>query len=217
MIAELPEEGIRLYGYNDVECSYQGVAVEINEDAFYFDWDYTTDRHLLPECYWNGEKRQLQVALNSYAGHNAAAQALHVLEYDDYGVLYDSDWLEPEDMQEMLQNRIGFSIDEETGRLRLLDKRDHTDLGTVDIGVHEAEGFGLELGMFSSFSLGEDIKLLVEPGYYREGASGAEYPDDMPTLEVEILLRGGNGNRRLVDFGEIQCIPGGDGTLSREK
>ena len=217
LIAELPEEGIRLYGYNDVECSYQGVAVEIDEDVFYFDWDYTTDRHLLPECCWNGEKRQLQVALNSYAGHNAAAQALHVLEYDDYGVLYDSDWLEPEDMQEMLQNRIGFSIDEETGRLRLFDKRDHTDLGTVDIGVHEAEGFGLELGMFSSFSLGEGIKLQVEPGYYREGASGAEYPDDMPTLEVEILLRGGNGNRRLVDFGEIQCIPGGDGTLSREK
>ncbi len=209
LIAELPEEGIRLYGYNDVEWSYKGVAVEMDEGVYYFDWDYTTDRHLLPECYWDGEKRQLQVALNSYAGHNAAAQALHVLEYDDYGVLCDNNWLELEDMQEMLQSRIGFSIEGETGQLRLFDKRDQTDLGVVDLGVQDAEGFGLELGMFSSFSLGEDIKLLVEPRYYLEGTAWVEYPDHMPTLEVEILLRGGNGDRRLVDFGEIKCIPSG--------
>ncbi len=215
LIAELPEEGIRLYGYNDVEWSYKGVAVEIGEEVSYYDWDYTTDWQLLPECHWNGEKRQLQVALNSYVGHNAAAQALHVLEYDDYGVLYESGWLELEDMQEMLQDRIGYSIVEETGQLRLFDKRDQKDLGTVDLGVHDAEGFGLELGMFSSFSLGEDIKLLVEPVYCQKDIFLVERPDDMPTLEVEILLRGGNGNRRLVDFGEIKCIPGGDETRNR--
>lgn len=79
-------------------------------------------------------------------------------------------------------------------------------MGQVDIKEHKAEGEGLELelGMISSYSLGECIKLLVEPGYYLEGAAIAEYPDDMPTLEVEVLPRESGGKLWFVDFGEIK-------------
>ena len=67
-IAEIPEESIKIYGYNDAEWSFEGVAIEIGNDVNYFDWIYTSPQCRLPECYWNQAGRQLQVALNIYTG-----------------------------------------------------------------------------------------------------------------------------------------------------
>ena len=112
-------------------------------------------------------------------------------------------------MQEMLYERIGYFIGEDKKSLFLIDKKNHEQLGRVDIEEHkgELEGLELELGMISSYSLGESIRLLVEPGYYLEGAAIAEYPDDMPTLEVEVLPRVSSGKIRFIDFGEIKGDP----------
>ena len=88
-IGEIPEEKIKLYGYNDAECSYEGVAIEIGDDVNYFDWIYTSPRCVLPECYWNGENKQLQVALNVYTGTGADAWELHVLQQYLTGTLQD--------------------------------------------------------------------------------------------------------------------------------
>lgn len=203
LIAELPEDGIRLYGYNDIEWSCEGVAVEIGDDVNYFDWIYTSTRMILPECYWNREKRQLQVALNIYTGTGIAAQALHVLQYDDHNVLWDRE-LNLDEMLEMLYERIGFSIVKETGQLRLFDKENRAELGLVDIGKEGTEDIALELGMISHYSLGESIRLSVEPGYFPEGASIAEYPEDMPTLEVEVRLQESGGRIQFMELGEVR-------------
>lgn len=207
-IAEIPEESIKIYGYNDEECFGEGVAIEIGDDVNYFDWIYTSPQCRLPECYWNQADRQLQVALNVYTGTGAAAQALHLLQYDDDNVLQDYA-LELDEMQEMLYERIGYFIGEDKKSLFLIDKKNHEQLGQVDIEEHkgELEALELELGMISSYSLGESIRLLVEPGYYLEGAAIAEYPDDMPTLEVEVLPRVSSGKIRFIDFGEIRGDP----------
>ena len=207
-IAEIPEESIKIYGYNDEECFGEGVAIEIGDDVNYFDWIYTSPQCRLPECYWNQADRQLQVALNVYTGTGAAAQALHLLQYDDDNVLQDYA-LELDEMQEMLYERIGYFIGEDKKSLFLIDRKNYEQLGRVDIKEYtaEMEGLELELGMISSYSLGESIKLLVEPGYYLEGAAIAEYPDDMPTLEVEVLPRVSSGKIRFIDFGEIKGDP----------
>ena len=201
LIAELPEEGIRLYGYNDAEWCWEGVAVEIGDDVDYFDWTYTSPRTILPEMYWNGEKRQLQVALNIYTGTGVAAQELHIVQYGDEGSPQDYA-LELDVMQDMLYERIGFYVVEETGQMRLFDKWDRTDLGEVDIGRKKVND--IELGMISSYSLGESVKLVVEPGYWEEGMSIAQYPDDMPTLEVEVRLWEREGKIPFGGFGEIK-------------
>ena len=201
LIAELPEDGIRLYGYNDAEWCWEGVAVEIGDDVDYFDWTYTSPRTILPEMYWNGEKRQLQVALNIYTGTGVAAQELHILQYGDEGSPQDYA-LELDVMQDMLYERIGFYVVEETGQMRLFDKWDRTDLGEVDIGRKKVND--IELGMISSYSLGESVKLVVEPGYWEEGMSIAQYPDDMPTLEVEVRLWEREGKIPFGGFGEIK-------------
>lgn len=83
-IGEIPEKKIKLYGYNDRECSGMGVAIEIGDDVDYFDWIYTSPRALFPECYWDESSRLLQVALNIYTGVGADAQEFMAIEYDTY-------------------------------------------------------------------------------------------------------------------------------------
>lgn len=201
LIAELPEDGIRIYGYNDAELSGEGVAIDMGGDISYFDWTYTTPRAILPACYWDSGKKQLQVALRIYTGTGVAAEALHVLAYDDNNVPQDY-VLELNELWDMLDERIGFSIEEETGRLRLFDKENQEELALVDIGEDEAEIAGLELGSISSYYLGETIRLLVEPGYFPDGSPIAEYPEGMPALETEVVLVERNGEIRF-ELGEI--------------
>ena len=207
-IGEIPEAGIRLYGYNDPEWSGEGVAIDIEGDVSCFDWIYTSPRAILPECYWNSETRQLQVALRIYTGTGADAEELHVLQYDKDNVLRDYA-LELDELQEKLHERIEYYIGEDKKSLWLYDKRNRGQLGKMDISESEngAKGLVLELGMISSYSLGEDIKLLVEPGYCVEGSAIAEYPDDTPQLEVEVLLSERDGKIQLAYLGEFNREP----------
>ncbi len=47
----------------------------------------------------------------------------------------------------------------------------------------------------------------MEPGYWVEGAAIAEYPEDMPQLEVEVVLSERDGKIQLAYFGEINGDP----------
>ena len=201
-IAEIPDEGIKLYGYNDAEWSGQGVAIEMGEDVNYFDWVYTSTRCLLPECYWDREKRQLQVALNSYAGTGVAAQALHVLQHYDTGTLSDNAF-EINDYQDILEERIHFRFEPETGLLTLFDTSSQNELASVT--VEEGTVTDLELGNISRFLLGEKILLQLDPGYCVEGGAIAEYPEDMPQLEAEVLMEDRNGEIAF-SLGEIRAV-----------
>lgn len=208
-IAEIPEEKIRLYGYNDAEVRGQGVTIEFGEDWNFFDWIYTTTRCIMPECYWNGTDRQLQVALNVYTGTGAAAQELHVLQYHDTGTLTDNA-LEINDYEDMLFERIHFRFEEETGLLTLFDADNGKDLAsvTVEDGVVE----GLELGWISRFLLGDQIVLQLDPGYFVEDGVIAEYPEDMPKLEADLILGyKGGGEEITFSLGEIRVSASEEG------
>ena len=201
-IAEIPEESIKIYGYNDAEWSFEGVAIEIGDDVNYFDWIYTSPQCRLPECYWNQAGRQLQVALNIYTGTGVMAQELHVLQHYDTGTLTDN-VLEISDYWDMLEERIHFRFEEETGQLTLFDTSNQRELATVT--VEESAVTGLELGNISRFLLGETIWLSVDPGYFVEGGAIAqyEYLEDMPTLEAELVF-GDNGGEITFSLGEIR-------------
>lgn len=88
-LAELPEYDITMYGYNDEEYHGNGVAIQMGEDVNYFDWSYITPSRILPELYWDDEKKQLQVALNIYHGTGVAAQQFHILQQYQTGTLSD--------------------------------------------------------------------------------------------------------------------------------
>lgn len=202
-IGEIPEKNIRLYGYNDEECSGEGVAIEIGDDVNYFDWIYISPRGLLPECYWNEGERQLQVALNIYTGTGADAQELHVLQQYATGTLMDSVF-ELRDYEELFGQRIGFSYDGETGNLILSDNRSGKELSLTQL--QDADVTGLEIGMISHFVLGDKITLQAQVGYFEEGVAMPEYDDAMPTLEAEVVIGWGDGGEMTLDFGEIREV-----------
>lgn len=89
LLAELPQEQIRLYGYNDADYKYQGVAVEHNGNVNYFDWKYISSQHIQPEMYWNAARKHLQITLNLFEGSGVNAEELHVLVELETGTMED--------------------------------------------------------------------------------------------------------------------------------
>lgn len=140
------------------------------------------------------------MALNVYTGTGVFAQKLHVLQHHDTGTLTDNA-LEMDEYLDMLEERIHYRFEEETGKLTLFDTRNQRELASVT--VEEDMVTGLELGSISRFLLGETIWLSVEPGYFVEGGAIAEYPEDMPTLEAELVF-GDNGGEITFSLGEIR-------------
>lgn len=89
LLAESKSAGIKMFGYNDEEYHYQGVAIEHNGNVNYFDWVYTSSQHIQPEIYWNASANQLQVTLNLSDGSGINAEELHVLLEHDTATLED--------------------------------------------------------------------------------------------------------------------------------
>lgn len=89
LLAELPHSEVALYGYNDTDYQYRGVAVEHDGNVNYFDWVYTSSQHIQPEMYWNASANQLQVTLNLYEGEGVNAEELHVLVEHDTATMED--------------------------------------------------------------------------------------------------------------------------------
>lgn len=211
-IGEIPEQGIKLYGYNDAECGGEGVAIEIGDDVNYFDWIYTSPRCLLPECYWNEGKKQLQVALNIYTGTGADAQELHVLQQYSTGTLQDF-VLDLNGYEELLMQRIEYSFDKDTGRLTFYDNHSGELLAEAELPEDkEAAGLeitSLEMGCISHFILGDEITLQVQVGYCREGTHMAEYDyvnEEVPVLEAELILNWDDNGIIIFELGEIRAV-----------
>ena len=78
-LAELPKEDISMFGYADGGFA-SGVAIEHADNVNYFDWEYTSNHCVMPELYWDGESKQLQVSLHLFSGTGFSADALHVLQ-----------------------------------------------------------------------------------------------------------------------------------------
>ena len=202
-LGRIPEKDITVYGYNDQECFGQGVAVEIEDSMYYFDWVYTTPRALLPDCYWNESDGQLQIALNVYTGTGVSAQELHVLRYRD-GRLTDCEF-DLQEYSEILKQRIQSAYDSETRQLTLTDGRTGKELYTVEIAGEDKDITGIEAGMISEFILGDTVSLQVEPGCFREGEAAAVYQDNMPVLKAEVMVSE-NGDGLAFDLGEFYAV-----------
>lgn len=188
-LGELPEYGIRLYGYNDDIYWRQGVAVEIGGMISYFDWGYMTARIQFPNLYWSEKRQELQITLPIYTGTSFAAQKLVVLRYDESGELQPS-YFRLEEFTSMINEILGFQFDEENGTLTLLDRRTGETAGTAQLPGETV--YGIWSGDISEFVLGDTIRFRVTPGYLTDAAS-PQY-DDMPAVEFEVeILESENG------------------------
>ena len=184
-IGEIPEYQIKLFGYGDDEIMGEGVAIQIGNDVNYLDWYYMSTRSLPPSVYWKNSERQLQVALKIYTGTGAAAEELHILQQYETGNLTDYTFA-LEDYSKLLSELIDYKYDLNKKKLQLMDFSSHTVLAEVE-NVDAPNGIEeLELGMISTFLLGDQITLQVETGYFPKGAPIAEY-ENMPVLQFPVI------------------------------
>lgn len=89
LLASIPSADIQMFGYNDEEYKYRGVAIEHGDNVNYFDWVYVSEQHIQPEMYWKESDNQLQITLNLYNGEGVYAEELHVLVEHETGTMED--------------------------------------------------------------------------------------------------------------------------------
>lgn len=199
-IGEIPERGIKVYGYNDEEIMGRGIAIEIGEDVNYFDWYYTTPRALLPDLFWEEESRRLQISFHTYTGTGLAAENLYVLQYYDTGTLQPSNF-NIEKYSTIAAEKIGYTFDEADGILTLVNRETEQEL--VSVEIPEGKVTELELGCISELHLGETITFQVWPGYFTENSAVAQY-ENMPILEFEVIMEALEYGDIMFDLGEVK-------------
>lgn len=203
ILAEIPEQGITMYGYNDEEYLGQGVVIKMDEDVSYFDWTYLSPRCIFPEMYWNEELKQLQVALNIYSGTGVSAQQFHILQRYETGTFEDC-VVDIQDYSALLGERLKFDYDGEKQFLIILDKRNDSQLAEIDVSWMEGRKVeGIFAGEISNFRMGEQIWLEFVPGYQVEGWDALQY-ENMPTMEVEFNIK--SLENREFELGEMEII-----------
>ena len=110
LLAELPGEQIALYGYNDAEYKYQGVAVEHKGNVNYFEWIYISSQHIQPELYWNAQKKHIQITLNLFEGTGVNAEELHVLVELETGTMEDFVFRSEDYLKEIEESMAGTGV-----------------------------------------------------------------------------------------------------------
>lgn len=198
-IGELPDQGVRLYGYNDETYWRRGVAVEIGDDISYFDWEYMTPRIQFPKLYWNEEAQQLQITLPVYTGTSFAAEKLIVLQYHEKGVLEPNDFALDE-FSALINAALDYRFDKESGMLTLIDRRTEREVGTAMLPGEMV--YGIAGGDISEFVLGDTIRLRVTPGYLTNAAE-PQY-DGMPILEFDVDIMEMQGGRLSFLLGSLR-------------
>lgn len=216
LLAEIPEENITMYGYNDAEYQRVGVAIFMGDTPSYFEWCYTSPRLIMPQMYWNQSEGQLQISLHNFTGTGLAAEELHVLRRKENGELEDFFFVY-DDYVGLFRERLAFSFDEETGRFSLCDQQENKELCSVDLSkLLEDEGLLEEaepgeplvedfaVGDIAGFVLGDEIRLRVQPGYMVNCWATPQY-DEMPELEVDICMEESEGQIHF-SLGDIRTV-----------
>ena len=239
LLAELPNDKIALYGYNDEEYKLRGVAIDYDGNVNYFDWEYTSEKtYIQPEMYWNAEENQLQITLNLSDGEGVNAEELHVLVVHDTKTMEDfvlrsSDYLmDIEERMAGTATAVGDYVDIKLGNTMMLQ---FEPVKTVDgekavMKLHQAviylnpskDGFVFEIGDIgvepekrTAFVEIEGIKEeYIEVQYISENGYELWFPGSM--MPATIHGHEGFTNKAAADEPSAQVIlvPEGDMKLN---
>ena len=202
-LGEIPEEDIALYGYNDEDYYGVGVAIEVAGNVNYFDWYYMTPRAIMPKLYFNDENQQLQISMTIFTGTGVNAEELHILQLKESKI--ENEWqFTINDYSKLLEERIGYSYDEDTQILTYYDTANDQELVRVDVSWLEGNPVtGIAEGNIVGFRLGDEIWMDFEIGYMVEGWAIPQY-DKVPVMEAKVYTELDESTGELVfSLGEI--------------
>ena len=238
VLAENDYAGITVYGYNDADYKYRGVAVDHNDNVNYFDWQYTSDQKIQPQMYWDGSERQLQITLNVSKASEMNVEELHVLVEHDTMTMEDfsyrsSDYLmEIEEQLNGTSMKVGDYVDVKLGEPMMLQ---FTPVKTVDgkeeiQKVYQAvihlnpskDGFAFELGDIGAEpekrtiidDAGEEKVEYVEIRYISESGFALWFPESMTAMTIHghegFTNKAGNAGQ----LAEVIVVPEGEMKLN---
>ena len=235
LLAELPNDKIALYGYNDEEYQLRGVAIDYDNNVNFFDWEYTSNKtYIQPEMYWNGAENQLQITLNLHDGEGVNAEELHVLVVHDTKTMEDfvlrsKDYLmEIEDRMTGTGTTVGSYVDIKLGQTMMLE---FEPVKTADgeetvLKLHQAvihlnpskDGFVFEIGDIGVEPEKRIAKIKIEG--VEEEYTEVQYISDngytlwFPEMMMASTIHGHEGfiNKTVADEPDVQVIivPEGD-------
>lgn len=235
LLAELPNDKIALYGYNDEEYQLRGVAIDYDNNVNFFDWEYTSNKtYIQPEMYWNGAENQLQITLNLHDGEGVNAEELHVLVVHDTKTMEDfvlrsKDYLmEIEDRMAGTGTTVGSYVDIKLGQTMMLE---FEPVKTADgeetvLKLHQAvihlnpskDGFVFEIGDIGVEPEKRTAKIKIEG--VEEEYTEVQYISDngytlwFPEMMMASTIHGHEGfiNKTVADEPDVQVIivPEGD-------
>lgn len=197
LMNEIHEHNISMYGYNDEEYWGMGVAVEHDENVNYFDWLYMDNHTIVPSIFWDDAHKQLQVILHTGSGTGYLMPSLHILQ--EYETMHMEDYcFEVEDVQKKLQERIGYTYDDEGLVLRVIDLQDNTELYVVDFeSVQKYDDVSKEspitevrVGDIFSYELGENIQMTFTVGYIIKGQEHMVRSQHVPEFKTTVTMDG---------------------------
>jgi hypothetical protein len=235
ILAELPNDKITLYGYNDEEYQLKGVAIDFDGNVNYFDWEYTSAKtYIQPEMYWNAGTNQLQITLNLHDGEGVNAEELHVLVVHDTKTLEDfvlrsKDYLmEIEDRMAGTGTTVGSYVDIKLGQTMMLEFEPvkMVDGEETVLKLHQAviylnpskDGFVFEIGDIGVEPEKRTAKIKIEG--VEEEYTEVQYISDngytlwFPEMLMASTIHGHEGfiNKAAADEPDVQVIivPEGD-------
>lgn len=196
-LAELPEDGITMYGYNDEDYHCRGVAIAIDDNIYYFDWAYFSPRQILPQMYWNDEDQQLQITFCTFTGTGVQAEDLYVLQMSEENKPENNIFASGE-YDALLCERISFSYEKDTHMITFYDNQDNSELARADLSwLEDTEVERIVFGDIGRFQLGDEIYLIFTPGYMVEEWASPQY-DEIPEMKAQVQLEKSDGR---IDFG----------------
>ncbi|MEW9124902.1 MAG: hypothetical protein AB2421_19475 [Thermotaleaceae bacterium] len=193
LLAEIPDENIFMYGYNDKDYQGKGVIIQIGENTNYFDWNYCSPRMILPEMYYydydNDGRKELAVTLNLGGGTGVSITDLYVLER------YDTETLEPfhfraEDYLAQINERMTYQVDSDKKVIALYDGKNKLREADLTWLPEDARVEGVYYGNIVDFQLGEQLRMKIGPGMEINDWASLQY-DGLDDLEAGIIYKNG--------------------------
>ncbi|WP_343247179.1 M56 family metallopeptidase [Diplocloster hominis] len=176
ILAELPEDQITLYGYNDTEYSDRGILIRNGEEISRFDIEYgTSPRALPPEIYWDSVKEQLQMKILGASGTGLNIWNLYIFEKSQDGSLIKT-MFQPEDYTSQLEQKISYTYDPDQQSVTLYTQ-EHI-LRNLDTSWAGEPVMDIYWGTIVDFELGETIHMLFTPALQIGDWAAPQYAED---------------------------------------
>lgn len=182
ILAELPEEQIIIYGYNDTDYSERGILIRKGEEISRFDITYgTSPMALPPEIYWDSGKGQLQMKILGASGTGLMIWNLYIFEQTQDGPLRET-MFQPDDYMSQLEQNISYEYDPDEQSVTLYTQ-EHV-LRKIDTSWAEEPVMDIYWGTIVDFELGETIHMLFTPALQIGDWPSAQYAEDADLTAV---------------------------------